>query len=57
VQFHEQIKGEFYDTTFDTKDKKPLLGLEKFDNPSDQADMERLKSLTWKRLSYCYPDV
>lgn len=57
VQFHEQIKGEFYDTTFDSKDEKSLLGLNKFDNPSDQADMEKLKTLTWKRLSYCYPDV
>lgn len=56
IEFHEQIKGEYYDNTFDTNHRKTLYGLEKCD-PEDAKSMEKLSKLSWKRLSYCYPDL
>jgi len=51
------IKGEFYDRTFDSQDKRSLVGLGRCTDDYDRKKLEYFKSITWKRLSYVYPDV
>jgi calpain-15 len=55
--FHMKIKGEFYDKTFCADDKKSLVGLGRCEDAYDRGKLEYFKSITWKRLSYVYPDV
>lgn len=55
--FHQNIKGEFYDKTFSADEKKSLEGLRRCTDDYDRKKLQYFKSVTWKRLSYVYPDV
>jgi Calpain family cysteine protease len=56
ISFHEAIKGEFYDKTFDAEVRKTLFGLERCTDEYDRKKLKYLATLKWKRLSYMYPD-
>lgn len=56
VAFHEAIKGEFYDTTFDPNVKKSLYGLERCTDDYDKNKLKYFETVVWKRLSYMFPD-
>lgn len=57
VEYHKQIKGEFYDVKFDPKKKSTLFGLGKCTDDYGAKKLKFLKTLKWRRISYVYPDL
>jgi Calpain family cysteine protease len=56
-KMHKDIKGEFYDKTFDPEDPKNLMGFEKNTSKYDENLIKYLKdNFNWRRFSYMFPD-
>ena len=56
-KMHKDIKGEFYDKTFDPEDLKNLMGFEKNTSKYDENLIKYLKdNFNWRRFSYMFPD-
>lgn len=57
VQYHQNIKGEFYDIKFDSKKKSTLYGLSRCTDEYGKKKLKFFKTLKWRRVSYVYPKL
>ena len=55
--YHQNIKGEYYDSKFASDDPQSLYGLKRCEDAYDSKKIKYLGGLSWKRLSYCYPKL